>query len=349
MNKVISSPKTYAIRNYLLKCVRELPPEPTRLMTEEVLCKKFRVNRETVRSAIHDLELSRVVSHLPGRKGIFSNPAFSHSGIRIAGLVNGRPGEPYIHHCQSSLFSQLVFRTENSFPVIYQFPILSEEPEQAVAQIEDYSFDFMIWSHFSELHNIWLDRIDSIIRKGYPLIVMNTQQNGFPQKATSSNMIGIDLEKLERKKVDFLIRSGCGNLVYAGGGNPVGDSFAAALTGLGMPLRKRSILSNVLIQPEEISRALRETSSSAIFCEGGYQRYRAAFEAISGNPDFSAVRLFCADNADSHSLKKEFPSVNAILSKELDFSLEDMADELVRRITDITNNNSSRFDNVLIA
>ena len=86
MNKVISSPKTYAIRNYLLKCVRELPPEPTRLMTEGVLCKKFGVNRETVRSAIHDLELSHVVARLPGRKGIFSNPAFSHCGIRIAGL-----------------------------------------------------------------------------------------------------------------------------------------------------------------------------------------------------------------------------------------------------------------------
>lgn len=349
MNKVISSPKTYAIRNYLLKCVRELPPEPTRLMTEEVLCKKFGVNRETVRSAIHDLELSRVVSRLPGRKGIFSNPAFSHSDIRIAGLVNGRPGEPYIHHSQSSIFSQLVFRTENLFSVIYQFPVLSEIPEQAITQLEDYSFDFVVWSHFSELHNIWLDRIDPMIRKGYPLIVVNTQQNGFPQKTTSSNMIGIDLEKLGRKKADFLIRSGCENLIYAGGGNPAGDFFAEALASLGIPLRKRSTLSNVLVQPEEISRTLRETSSSTIFCEGGYQRYRAAFEAVSGNPDFSAVRLFCADNADSHSLKKEFPSVNAILSKELDFSLENMADELVRRITDITDNSSSRFDNVLIA
>lgn len=53
----ISSPKKYAVRNFLLHCVRELSPEPSRLMTELAFCDKFQINRETVRNAIHELEV----------------------------------------------------------------------------------------------------------------------------------------------------------------------------------------------------------------------------------------------------------------------------------------------------
>ena len=83
------SPKKYAVRNFLLRSVRETAPEPTRLMTELALCQKFQVNRETVRNAIHDLEVSNIVQRIPGKKGIYSHLFSSKQASKQAFIYKG--------------------------------------------------------------------------------------------------------------------------------------------------------------------------------------------------------------------------------------------------------------------
>ena len=67
---------TEPVKRFLIQAVAKSGPKPERLPNELELCKRFSVSRPTVHKAVEELIEIGYVQHLPGRRGIFSNPEY---------------------------------------------------------------------------------------------------------------------------------------------------------------------------------------------------------------------------------------------------------------------------------
>lgn len=342
-----SSPKKYAVRNFLMRSVREMPPEPTRLMTELALCRKFNVNRETVRNAIHDLELSRVVHRIPGKKGIYSNPAFSRSSIRYIGIVNGCPGEPYLHPFENRILAHITFELGKKIPFRFQFPRLPDAPALAVELLHDFSFDAVLWLHFTSVYHDWLDALNPLLQEKYPLVVVNRATDDPLEVHLDSNMIGVDYAAWVNRRISYLTRMLVGkNIVYLGSTGTVDLLFQRTLKSARANFGKMEFLHNTFLAPDEISAALKRTNADALICNDDSIHCRNACRVLSGSPEFNRVQLFLAAHTEFLQFKRDFPNVDLVFADDLLLNPDDFAPVIVKQLEKILSGGETCFQNI---
>lgn len=87
-NKEKKYSRTSPIQEYLNRTVlKSSPNRPERIPSERDISKAFQVTRTTVRNAIAEVEAAGLVMHLPGKKGLFTNPRYSRTGMKFIALI----------------------------------------------------------------------------------------------------------------------------------------------------------------------------------------------------------------------------------------------------------------------
>ena len=345
----ISLPKKYAIRNYLYRHVRELSSESVRLMTEEALADKFQVNRMTVRSAIHDLEKTGIVRRLPGKKGIYSNPLHGSSGIRVIGVVNSSPAEPYLHPFQHQLLALVLMKMFKVVPFRLQFPILSGNPETAMEQLFDYSFDAVLWMHFTSAENRWLSALETLLQRDYPLIVVNNAMDDSLPGPLSSNMITFNYRALAVRKAAFVNQAASGRALYLGDDAAVDRLFQEALRSECPNLEKVDFFLASRRMPEDVLDMLKRTGAETLICGGDVLQNRQIFRMLLAHPELSHIRVIQFSNVDGIPVHREFPQLNIIPAPELITDPKAVLPPVARHLKAILMKKERHFQNIYIS
>ena len=351
MPGTVSAPKKYAVRNFLMRCVRESDPDaPCRLMTELALCEKFQVNRETVRNAISELEISNVVLRRPGKKGIWANPGFSRMRKKLIGIINGSPSEPYHHYFQNGLLARLTLSLEEKLPVIYQYPVLSDDVSLALSQLEMYGFDALIYFHFTPVYDAWLAGMERLVEKSFPVIAVSNVTDDPLPAPFSCNMIGMDQKGFAARKVNFLLENAAPSLLFFGQENKCNHFFLKAMEEKGKALAMKEFISANEVDPAFLAKKIEKEKIRSIYCASGRQIICPILKLLSSDPEkYGNITFYCGANGDAVTLKEEYKGVNIVVSHQLHFAPERAVGIVEEKLLAMLSDGKNQFESVFLS
>lgn len=319
-------------------------------MTELALCEKFQVNRETVRNAIAELEFSRVVTRIPGKKGIWANPAFNRMRKKLIGVINGAPSEPYQHHFQTGLLARVTLALETKVPFIYQFPVLSEDTFLAEEQLEMYSFDAILYLHFTSQYNHWLKSMDTLVKKSFPIIaVSNVTDDPLPE-ALSGNMIGVDITGFAKRRVKYFLENAAPGLFCIGTAISCNSILDKELMKYREKLDYKGFHYGDSLNILSLASRIEKENIRSIYCPSGLLFIRPILELLSSDTaKYSGVTLYGGVFGESIQLQKEYPEANFQLHSDLAFSPERVAGTVQEKLELLLLQGKTTFENVFLS
>ena len=178
---IFNASETERVRRYLLQKVVHSGAEPERLPTEMFLVETIGVSRVTVRRAISDLLKGHFIQKIPGRQGIYTNPAMVDVTMHSIAILQS------VNYLDCRMFSILGAMSEelmlrNCFCSFNFFQLGDSSCDEAARELRNIGFDCIIASPINSLAH-------QLLEKGLPILILETA--GYPQRG-NGNYISFD-------------------------------------------------------------------------------------------------------------------------------------------------------------
>lgn len=305
--------KKEVVKNYLMHLINRAGNKPNRLPGEMELCEKFSVSRFTVRAAIADFEKSEAILHIPGRKGPFSNPVYSRTMPNLVAIVmrSGRKG--YFHSCDLPVLSSLMHQLESEGTDI-EIPLLNARiPMEAVQEIENYSYDAVVW--FSDNSEEEIHAFNYLLEKAFPLLVIDSLFVSDVQRA-KSNSISMDFAEVGVLRADCLMQNSVCKVVYTGMSNTTFRSLCDILKKNGITLYEDKVIEDITEIKKKLPDILAEHEVDAIVSDGDVLRYQAVIDVLNSSDKWSRVKLFIGDDYIGKTFRRKNRRNQIILMRD---------------------------------
>ena len=283
--------ETERVRRYLLQKIVHGGNVPVRLPTEMALVETLKLSRVTVRRAISDLLKGHFIQKIPGRQGIYSNPAMvdvtMHS-VAILQKIN------YFDCRMLSILGAMAdeLQRNNCFCSFNMFDPGNASPENVIAELKNFGFDCIIARPFDRC-------AEQLLAAGLP--VLQLEVPGYPQKG-SGNYVSFDDygfgELLAQKVIDRKLTK----VLFFGNLSGIREGFEAKAAG------KFEIgIYEEHLNKEGLKEVLQKGNYSGIAAMTREVGLRTLYDALHELPEIGRPELFLYPWKESEFFKKSNP------------------------------------------
>ena len=135
------------IMRYVYSCLMHNPSDEPQPLGELELAKRFRTNRLTIRRALSAFENDGRLIRIPGRRGLFMNPAAARAigDYYFLGIMTQERATRYLDSGTQLLISGFAGKLRNLSADYHYLEIASSEPQDAVEEILNCGLDGLLW------------------------------------------------------------------------------------------------------------------------------------------------------------------------------------------------------------
>ncbi len=338
--------KKVTVKNHLLRCVARAGSEPELLPGERTLAVQFGVSRKTIREALKELRNNEALISLPGRRGVFTNPAHAQAVPYIIGLFFN---DGHLSHISSPHMPVLTsfFNELSNITIDYELPLLNgDSPDEMISDLKNYSFDAVLW--FSDGKPEMVAALDSLIAENFPIVVIQPLFLDYLSK-TAKNGIGIDFESSGRIKARSMIEDGCRNIIYVGEKRISAHGYLDELSKSGLTVPDENFIESLDIVDKKLASLLKHRKCDSIYSDGYYAlRYQKIADVVKSRPEWRKIRIYAGAGTVEESFRKANPECNITLlddTQKIRCGIGRAAAGKIRRMFD---GEKRTFDNIAV-
>ena len=283
--------ETERVRRYLLQKIIHSGNAPVRLPTEMSLVETLKLSRVTVRRAISDLLNGHFIQKIPGKQGIYSNPAMvevtMHS-VAIMQKIN------YFDSRMLSVFGAMAeeLQRSNCFCSFNMFDPGNEPVEKVIGELETFGFDCIIARSFDLL-------AEKLLAAGLPVLLLEVP--GSPEKG-SGNYISFDNYGFGELLAQKVIARKLPKVLFFGDLTDIRAGFEAASAG------KFEIgVYEEHLNKEGLKEVLKKGNYSGIAAMTREVGLRTLYDVLHESPEIGCPELFLYPWKESELFKRSNP------------------------------------------
>ncbi len=293
---------TQPIKRFLIQCVAKSGPEPELLMNELELCKKFNVSRITAHRAVADLLKIGYLIQLPKRRGVFSNPAYSHAVPYSVGIIGTSGSCVYVDSYATVVLGAFLYELKK-ISCMTTFVTLDSSPEHAVEEIYNIGTDGIFWMGPEDFY---VPAIDRMIDEGYPVVATTPAWSDFVR--AKSNYVGVDYEYSGFARGQYFVNRNCRRVLFCGASPSMFRGFGEALKPHGLFEPELRIMDSE--EAEKVLPALLDAGTiDGIFCEWENSLHFTVLNILKDHPDGRKVKLLLSNGLDESELRRKYPGL----------------------------------------
>ncbi len=293
---------TEPIKRFLIQLVAKSgPKQPERLPNELDLCERFSVCRPTVHKAVEELIEIGYVQHLPGRRGIFSNPEYVQMAPFSIGILGDNANCSYFGYPNSRILGAFLSHL-GDLKANTSFLTLNRKPELAAVELLNSGLDAVFWNIPDPSY---FPIIRKLIEQKIAVTAIGSYFN-FLMPRPETNFLGSDYFYQGQCRAEFFLRRKCSNLVYCGNPGPICDGFKAKL-------KEHKIVfsdSRLINDSEPMSKLVRILKSQRVdglVCDGNKNQHNRVLRTLLDyHPAFPILLSY---GLDLEQLKKDYPAL----------------------------------------
>ncbi len=290
---------TEPIKRLLIQLVAKSGQKPERLPNELDLCKRFSVCRPTVHKAVEELIEIGYLQHLPGRRGIFSNPEYVQMAPFSIGILGDNATCSYFGYPNSRILGAFLSRL-GDLKANTTFLTLNRKPELAEDELLNSGLDAVFWNIPGRSY---FPIIKKLIEEKIAVVTVGSYFN-FLLPKPETNFLGSDYFYQGQCRAEFFLRRKCPHLVYCGNPGPIYDGFKAKL-------KEHEITfsdSRLINDSEPMSKLVRILESQRVdglVCDGNKNQHNHVLRTLLDyRPAFPILLSY---GLDLEQLKKDYP------------------------------------------
>ena len=211
------------IMRYVYSCLMHNPSDEPQPLGELELAKRFRTNRLTIRRALSAFENDGRLIRIPGRRGLFMNPAAARAigDYYFLGIMTQERANRYLDSGTQLLISGFAGKLRNLSADYHYLEIASSEPQDAVEEILNCGLDGLLWCSPPSRD---IPVIEELSRRNFPFVVVAPpHKSSYPLPA--KNCIQPDFAQIGILRAQCVRDAGCGRIAYFGTESPTFQAF----------------------------------------------------------------------------------------------------------------------------
>ena len=211
---------TERVRRYLLQMVLRGGSQPVRLPTDRELTETLGLSRVTVRRAVSELCRGCYILKIPGKQGIYTNPAMAEITLHSIGILRS---SNYIHNRELSILGAMgeELMRRKCFYSMNFFMLHDASAATLARELRSSGLDCMISFEPSPL-------VESLLDQGIPLLTV--EHFGYPERV-SRNFFGTDEAAAGRAAAQAVAHRQFRNILYCGSYPEMRRVFQETLSG----------------------------------------------------------------------------------------------------------------------
>jgi DNA-binding LacI/PurR family transcriptional regulator len=294
------------IIRYLGHRVSKAGDTPLLLPSEMELCAHFCVVRGTVRRALAVMVKQGLVIRLPGRKGYFSNPKFSHALPYMVGVIVGNGFYTCLGHGSDAVFSAFSDTLRELF-CAYHFLSLpvSENTDEIIAEIKNCVLDAVL---LIAPNKKLIAVADQLIEEGFPTVVAGCLWDSSIPKS-KYNYFGHDFAFNGQCRAQFFLDNHCHEVVYCAKKSVATDHFSQVMKDAGFPFPEQHLLQNAEQVERVLPELLEKNAIDGLVCDGNATRYNQVFKILSQCKNLDSVKILVEDEPQAIITLQKYPEI----------------------------------------
>ena len=283
--------ETERVRRYLLHRITLSGTQAERLPTEMALVETLQLSRVTVRRAIDDLLRGGYIQKIPGRQGIYTNPAMVDVTMHsIAILQKSNYLDCRLMSVLGAMSDELMRR--NCFCSLNFFQTGTDDSQAVARELNNCGFDCIL--SFS-VHPL----ADKLLACGLPVLIIETP--GYPEQG-SGNLIAFDNEAFGEKVAQTMIRRKLKKVLFFGNLSEIRQGFCSAGEG-----NLEITLFENFLNKGSLKEVLKQGAFSGIAAMTREVGLRTLFDALHELPELAKPELFLYPWKESELFQKSNP------------------------------------------